>query len=439
MIEVPTGKFAGMAVVVDPGALGDDGPRPYVVTADRQARRLLDGRLPDAGRGGHPDAGAQDVQRPQSADAPRPGLALRDRTHGLHPAAAPAARRGGDAGRTAGRQRPSGDREIDRIRAELRAHPCHACPDREDHARWAERRLKLERDARTLQRRVEQRTNTIARQFDRVCEVLTALDYLEGDEVTEHRRHGCMRIYSDMDLVAAESMRHGLWDDLLALRAGGRAVGAGLRDAGAPTTPSRRGCPAAGSERCSARWCALWAELDALERENKLDYLREPDLGFAWAALPLGRGRRRSTTCSAETDLAAGDFVRWMKQLLDLADQVADAAGDGAAAQDRPRGGRRLRRGVVPTPRSPTDPVSRVSGSTRESCRPGSDHGSRGCGVRDPGRRGQRSEPAGTRVSLTGRFSYGVESTIVVRVETLPPPGSGPAGPRGRSAWRPGP
>jgi ATP-dependent RNA helicase HelY len=28
-----------------------------------------------------------------------------------------------------------------------------------------------------------------------------------------------------------------------------------------------------------------------------------------------------------ETDLAAGDFVRWMKQLLDLAGQVADAAG----------------------------------------------------------------------------------------------------------------
>ena len=47
-------------------------------------------------------------------------------------------------------------------------------------------------------------------------------------------------------------------------------------------------------------------------------------------------------------DLAAGDFVRWMKQLLDLAGQVADAAGDAAAARHRPR--RRpaaLRRGVV--------------------------------------------------------------------------------------------
>ena len=55
-----------------------------------------------------------------------------------------------------------------------------------------------------------------------------------------------------------------------------------------------------------------------------------------------------STTCSASSELAAGDFVRWMKQLLDLAGQVADAAGDGPLRDDRPRGGRgRLRRGVV--------------------------------------------------------------------------------------------
>ena len=39
MIEVPTGKFAGYAVVVDPGWDAEN-PRPYVVTADRQARRL---------------------------------------------------------------------------------------------------------------------------------------------------------------------------------------------------------------------------------------------------------------------------------------------------------------------------------------------------------------------------------------------------------------
>ena len=39
VIEVPGGKFAGFAVVLDPGP-SPDGPRPQVLTAERQARRL---------------------------------------------------------------------------------------------------------------------------------------------------------------------------------------------------------------------------------------------------------------------------------------------------------------------------------------------------------------------------------------------------------------
>jgi ATP-dependent RNA helicase HelY len=48
-----------------------------------------------------------------------------------------------------------------------------------------------------------------------------------------------------------------------------------------------------------------------------------------------------------DSDLSAGDFVRWIKQLIDLAGQVADAAGAGplrASARDLVR---RIRRGVV--------------------------------------------------------------------------------------------
>ena len=38
---------------------------------------------------------------------------------------------------------------------------------------------------------------------------------------------------------------------------------------------------------------SLWADLDGLEQENRLDFLREPDLGFAcayrWARGLAGR------------------------------------------------------------------------------------------------------------------------------------------------------
>ena len=154
--------------------------------------------------------------------------ALRTRTHDLAP---PPPGRTAPADRARpGRRTPS--REIEELRATLKAHPCHACPDREEHARWAERWFKLERDAATLKRRVEQRTNTVARQFDRVCEVLTALGYLEGEgtdvKVTEQGRH-LMRLYSELDLVAAESLRPRAVGRPLRARAGRGALGAGLR------------------------------------------------------------------------------------------------------------------------------------------------------------------------------------------------------------------
>jgi ATP-dependent RNA helicase HelY len=90
----------------------------------------------------------------------------------------------------------------------------------------------------------------------------------------------------------------------------------------------------------------VWGQLDALERDNKLDFLREPDLGFAWAAYRWAEGDDLDVVLNG-VDLAAGDFVRWMKQLLDLADQVADAAGDAGLRTVARDAAKRLRRGVV--------------------------------------------------------------------------------------------
>ena len=345
VIDVPAGKFAGMAVVIDPGA-GDDGPRPYVVTAGRQARRLSLIDFPT------PVAAITRMRVPKNFSGRNPqqrrdlASALKDRTHGLTPPP-PSKRppRGDGRADGASRSAASGaEVEIDRIRAALKAHPCHGCPDREDHARWGERWFKLDRDASTLKRRVEQRTNTIARQFDKVCEVLTALEYLDGDTVTDRGRH-LRRIYSDMDLVASEAIRQGLWADLDAseLAAVLSSLVYETRRADDSRPPRLPGGRAKDALRDVVH---LWAELDALERDHKVDYLREPDAGFAWAAYRWAEGDALDDVLGV-IDLAAGDFVRWMKQLLDLALQVADASA-GTPLRDVAREvADRLRRGVV--------------------------------------------------------------------------------------------
>ncbi|HET8558990.1 MAG TPA: DEAD/DEAH box helicase [Marmoricola sp.] len=342
VIEVPSGRFAGMAVVIDPGSGADrDGPRPYVLTADRHARRLslvdfatpveplTRMRVPKGFNGRNPQA-RRDL-----------ATTLRHRTHGLTPPPP----RGRRAATGAG---PVDGDEITGLREALRAHPCHGCPDREDHARWAERWFKLDRDAGTLRRRIEQRTNTIARQFDRVCDLLTALGYLEGDAahstVTERGRT-LMRIYNEMDLVVAEALRARLWSGLDAPALAAVLSALVFESRGGDET-ARPQVPGGRIREVLGEMTRLWSELEALEHDHHLDQLRAPDLGFCWAAWRWADGDELDDVLEA-TGLAAGDFVRWVKQLLDLADQVADAADDPSVRRAAREAAGRLRRGVV--------------------------------------------------------------------------------------------
>ncbi len=341
VIQVPVGKFAGYAVVVDPG-FSPEGPRPYVVTAERQARRLAMIDFPT------PVEPVTRLKVPRNFNGRNPQMrrdlasALRSKTHNLAPppptsgSAEPhPARRGGQS---------ESENEISALRAQLRAHPCHGCPDREDHARWGERWFKLERDTATLKRRIERRTNTVARQFDRVCEVLTALDYLDGEQVTDRGRH-LMRIYSDMDLVAAEALRHGMWDDLTPSELAA-VLSVLVFEARRPDDASSPRIPGGRVKDVVGEMVRLWGELDELEKQHHLEFLRPPDLGFAWIAYRWAEGDDLDDVLG-HSELAAGDFVRWMKQLLDLTGQVADAAGDSPLRQTARDTVRLLRRGVV--------------------------------------------------------------------------------------------
>ncbi|UAL31499.1 DEAD/DEAH box helicase [Nocardioides rotundus] len=329
VIDVPTGKFAGLAVVLDPG-YGDQ-PRPQVLTLDRQVRRLSMIDFPV------PVTALTRMKVPRNFNPRNPQQrrdlagALRNRTRDLErPRQAAERRRGID--------QETRD-EVDALRAELKAHPCHGCPDREDHQRWADRWSKLDRDAETLRRRVERRTNTVARTFDRVCEVLAELGYLDldddGGRVTERGR-GLRRIYSELDLLAAESLRLGLWDDLTVPELAAVLSALVYESRRDPDQPPR--IPCGRVEQVLAEMQSLWGDLRDVEARHKLDFLREPDPGFAWAAYRWASGDDLDDILRA-SPLSAGDFVRATKQLIDLAGQVADAAGDSPL--------RRTARGVV--------------------------------------------------------------------------------------------
>jgi ATP-dependent RNA helicase HelY len=90
----------------------------------------------------------------------------------------------------------------------------------------------------------------------------------------------------------------------------------------------------------------IWRDLSVLERDMRVDFLRPMDLGFCWAAYRWASGASLSEVLY-ESDLAAGDFVRWVKQLIDLTEQVADAAGGGPLRATARAVADKIRRGVI--------------------------------------------------------------------------------------------
>jgi ATP-dependent RNA helicase HelY len=327
VIRVNAGKKAGWVVVVDPGMTGGaEGPRPTVLTAERQVRRLTLADVPG------PLEPLTRVPVPKSFNSRSP-QSRRDLASTLRNAL-------GSAGQDQParphkpRSPAADDADLARLRARLRGHSCHGCTDREDHARWAERWWRLKRETDALIRRIEGRTNTIARVFDRVCDLLGERGYLNGDTVTADGQR-LRRIYGEADLLVAECLRDQVWDGLdaaglaacvSALVYQSRTDESGL----APRVPGGQ------VRQALETMVRIWSDLDDAERRHHLDPTPEPDLGLTWAVHQWACGQPLEVVLRG-SDLAAGDFVRWCKQVIDLLGQLQQAGGESP-------GGSRLRR-----------------------------------------------------------------------------------------------
>ncbi|MDR7111768.1 ATP-dependent RNA helicase HelY [Microbacterium trichothecenolyticum] len=240
-------------------------------------------------------------------------------------------------------------RHIATLRKQMQRHPCHQCPDREHHARWAERYWKLKREIDRLRRQIETRTGTVARIFDRVVDVLGALEYVSIDEdgataLTPAGRT-MRRIYGERDLLVAESLRRGIWKDLDAASLAALAcslVYEPRRDDGGP---GERGLPRGAFRPAFEATLSLWQELDDLEQEHRLPGTEPVSAGLAQAMHTWARGGMLDRVL-IEADMAAGDFVRWSKQTIDLLDQLSIVADQPIAGTAR-KALDAVRRGIV--------------------------------------------------------------------------------------------
>jgi ATP-dependent RNA helicase HelY len=319
VIDVDSGRRRMPAVIVDVGAEPEGQPiRLQAVTIDRRAKRLSGHDFT------HPVAVTGRIRVPKGFSL-RSTHARKDLASILKGLSRDSQPSGKTKGKAQGKRESHEEAEISSLRARIRQHPCHGCSDRETHARWAERYLRAERQIASLEKQVKERTHTVSRQFDRVCDVLLDLGYFTGSgdslEVTSPGNL-LAGLYTERDLLVAEALRQGLWQELdapaLAAICSGMLYESRQRE-DAPYLPT-----GAIQDAISATE-ELWHDLHAVERTHGLSFMREPDWGFAHAIHRWCLGARLKTVLH-DADLSAGDFVRWAKQVIDVLGQIADAS-----------------------------------------------------------------------------------------------------------------
>ena len=409
VIQVPSSKRGGLAVVVS----SRDG-KPSVLGQDRRSFRLQ----------------VSDFREPPQVltriALPRSG-STRSARYRRDVAASLVSLRVKPSKDTSRRPDPKVEREAARLEALAAEHPCASCPERAKHERWATRVDEKRRSLRGVERRIRVRTETLARQFDRVLEVLRTLGFVEGWRVTDKGRT-LARIYGEADILIGEALSKGVFDDLAPAE-----VAALLSSAvyeGRERVPLSGEMPTEATVERYERFQRLWRQIRRTEDEHQVQLCRELEQGFAtpiyhWAqGMPLEavlarpRWRRGTSSGTASNSWTCCDRWRtWRSRMSPrcsprrarrccVASSPIPASSYDARRRDQPlRNPRRDRR--------PADEDGRVAAELPALERA---LGGRGSGLparrRGSGTRTRSSRVGGARRRCTVRGGGGSDATV---------------------------
>ena len=248
-----------------------------------------------------------------------------------------------DAPPEAGRDATERTKEEKALRRAVETHPVHDCPELHRHLHFAERAERLKKEISSIDRRVGRRTGTLARRFDQVLEVLEALGYVAEWTLTE-KGETLTRVYNESDLLVVEAVERKLLHGLDAAELA--AICSTLvYEARGPEVEAPPEMPTRGSAKVWGDLMRLWRTIRREEDHRALELTREPDPGYAQRTYLWASGKPLEQVLG--DDDAAGDFVRNMKQLIDLLRQLEDVATSDELRTSVRESLEQVKRGVV--------------------------------------------------------------------------------------------
>ncbi|MFZ9628676.1 MAG: helicase-related protein, partial [Ilumatobacteraceae bacterium] len=223
-------------------------------------------------------------------------------------------------------------------------HPVEDDPDLEARLKASAQAERVAREVDDLRRRVAGRAHSVARDFDRVLDVLQRWGYTDDWRLTEA---GDMlsRLFHESDLLVAECLRRGLLDELSPAELAG-LVSVFVYEHRSPEPAPEPWFPSTEVRRRARAIASVSTQLQADEEAHGLSVHRAPDPTFIAVAYAWAAGEGFAEVVEAE-ELSGGDFVRTTKQLIDVLRQLAQVAPVAGTRRSAEAAAAALFRGVV--------------------------------------------------------------------------------------------
>jgi ATP-dependent RNA helicase HelY len=205
-------------------------------------------------------------------------------------------------------------------KSEQAEHAVASDPDLKFRLIAAESAARIDRELEQLEKRVSNSTQSVSNKFDELVKLLTEWGFVDDWSLTQ-RGQMLSHIFHESDLLIANCVSEGIFEGLSAPNMAAMASVFVFQARGGEESVASH-FP---NHELKTRWksaAKLSQRLAIAETNHGLVLHRGPEAGFMGAALDWASGTPLVDVLE-EDELTAGDFVRTIKQLIDLLRQLS--------------------------------------------------------------------------------------------------------------------
>lgn len=212
--------------------------------------------------------------------------------------------------------------DVTELKTKLKNHVCHRCPQIQEHLRFGENIERNKKYIKSLQSHLENDYVNLSKKCDQVIDLLAKLDYIitTEDKLTLTKWGKFLKqIHSEFDLLIIESLRRNYLNNLspiqLSCLLSGFVYNPRRDELEIPVNVDEI------IKNNANQILKLSDEIIDIEKRNKITNIKNPHFGMA-NIIKQWCNDVNLKRILLKTDIAPGDFVRNVKQIIDLLRQI---------------------------------------------------------------------------------------------------------------------